>query len=149
MPDKRIIEFISEHHVMSLACAANGDLWCARCFYVFLEEEMSFVITSEEETRHAQLFMENPIVTGSIALETEVIGKIRGLQFRAIVEKCDGSLFDKYRLAYLKRFPYAILKGGDIWRLVLTELKYTDNRLGFGKKLKWKSGKNSTFVNHV
>ena len=58
----------------------------------FLEEEMSFVVTSEEETRHAQLFMENPVVTGSIALETEVIGKIRGLQFRAVVEKCDESL---------------------------------------------------------
>ena len=149
MPDKRIIEFILEHHVMSLACAAHGDLWCANCFYVFLEEEMSFVVTSEEETRHAQLFMENPVVTGSIALETEVIGKIRGLQFRAVVEKCDESLFDKYRLAYLKRFPYAILKVGEIWRLVLTELKYTDNRLGFGKKLKWKSGKNTTFVDHA
>ena len=51
MLDKRIIEFISEHHVMSLACTANGDLWCASCFYLFLEDEMSFIITSEEETQ--------------------------------------------------------------------------------------------------
>ena len=81
--------------------------------------------------------LSNNIVSGTVALETETIGMIRGLQFKANIIKCSDSLLDKNRLLYLKRFPYAILKGGDLWELEIIELKFTDNRLGFGKKLHW------------
>ncbi|MFA5325339.1 MAG: hypothetical protein WCR82_02645 [Bacteroidales bacterium] len=138
MIDRRVIEFIEEHHVMTVAAAYEDDLWCANAFYAFFEKESSFIITSEKETRHALLFKKNSCVTGSIMLETEHVGLIRGLQFRATVQECDNSFFDKYKLIYLKRFPYAILKGGEVWLLKLDEIKYTDNRLGFGKKILWK-----------
>ena len=138
MIDQRILDFIAEHHVLTVACASKeGDLWCANAFYVFDEQEEGFIITSEEKTRHAQLFLENPKVTGSVVLETEEIGKIRGLQFSGTVRCCDGGLFDRCRLKYLKRFPYAVFKGGEVWLISPDRLKYTDNRLGFGKKLHW------------
>lgn len=137
MIDEKIVRFITSHHVMTVAAAAGGDLWCANCFYAYLEDEESFVITSDTATRHGGLFLENPDVTGSVVLETEEIGKIQGLQFRAYASLSDGSLTDRYRLAYLRRFPYAVLKGGDVWVLRLTSLKFTDNRLGFGRKLLW------------
>lgn len=138
-------------------------MWCASAFYVFDPDIPAFVITSEERTRHMQLALNgvagqtestgeqpdsaggNPVqaipflVAGTVALETEQVGMIRGIQFRAEVKKAGASLLDKHRLMYLKRFPYAVLKGGDLWILELTELKFTDNRLGFGKKLHWKS----------
>ena len=136
MIDQRILDFIAEHHVLTVACASKeGALWCANAFYVFDEQEEGFIITSEEKTRHAQLFLENPKVTGSVVLETEEIGKIRGLQFSGTVRRCDGGLFDHCRLKYLKRFPYAVFKGGEVWLITLDRAKYTDNRLGFGKKL--------------
>ena len=136
MIDQRILDFIAEHHVLTVACASkDGDLWCANAFYVFDDQEEGFVITSEEKTRHAHLFLENPKVTGSVVLETEEIGKIRGLQFSGTVRRCDGGLFDRCRLKYLKRFPYAVFKGGEVWLITLDRAKYTDNRLGFGKKL--------------
>ena len=143
MIDSRILDFIGEHHVMTVACAspqgAEGvqELWCANAFYVFYPQEEGFIITSEAKTRHAQLFLENPQVTGSIVLETEEIGKIRGLQFAGTVRRCDGGLFDRCRLKYLKRFPYAVFKGGEVWLILPDRMKYTDNRLGFGKKLLW------------
>lgn len=139
MIDQRILEFIGEHHVLTVACAerGGGELWCANAFYVFDPQEEAFIITSEMKTRHAQLFLENPQVTGSVVLETEEIGKIRGLQFTATVHRCEGGLFDRSKLLYLKRFPYAVLKGGEVWILRVDSLKYTDNRLGFGKKLLW------------
>ena len=143
MIDSRILDFIGEHHVMTIACAspqgAEGaqELWCAHAFYVFDPQEEGFIITSEAKTLHAQLFLENPQVTGSIVLETEEIGKIRGLQFAGTVRRCDGGLFDRCRLKYIKRFPYAVFKGGEVWLILPDRMKYTDNRLGFGKKLLW------------
>lgn len=150
--EKRIVAFIQEHHLLTLAAASGGDLWCASAFYVFDPDIPAFVIASEERTRHIQLALEScmrgwedaanknekpPIVAGTVALETEQVGMIRGIQFRAEVKKTGASLLDRHRLMYLKRFPYAVLKGGDLWLLELTELKFTDNRLGFGKKLHW------------
>lgn len=138
MIDSRILDFIGEHHVLTVACAScDGELWCANAFYVFDKEEEGFIITSEAKTRHVQLFLENPQVTGSVVLETEEIGKIRGLQFAGTVRRCDSGLFDRCRLKYLKRFPYAVFKGGEVWLITPNRMKYTDNRLGFGKKLLW------------
>ena len=142
MIDQRILDFIGEHHVLTVASAAKAadgvpEPWCANAFYVFDSQEEGFIITSEEKTRHAQLFLENPQVAGTVVLETEQVGKIQGLQFTGTVRHCDGGLFDRCRLLYLKRFPYAVFKGGEVWFIRLDSLKYTDNRLGFGKKILW------------
>ena len=137
--DHRILDFIGNHHVLTVACASReGSLWCANAFYVYDSQEAGFIITSEEKTRHAQLFLENPSVTGSVVLETEQVGKIQGLQFTGTVRRCDGGLFDRCRLLYLKHFPYAVFKGGEVWLISLDVIKYTDNRLGFGQKILWR-----------
>lgn len=139
MIDQRILDFIDEHHVLTVACTANdgGAPWCANAFYVFDPQEEGFIITSEAKTLHARLFLENPRVAGTVVLETGEVGKIRGLQFTGTVRRCDGSLFDRCRLKYLARFPYAVFKGGEVWFIALDTIKFTDNRLGFGKKLYW------------
>jgi len=136
LPD-RLIKFIEEHHLLTLAVSDETDIWCSHAFYVFIEEEAAFLITSEDHTRHIQLAQRRDVIAGGIALETDKIGDIRGLQFKAVIDKCDDSFLGPYKMKYLKRFPYAILKGGDLWRLTITEAKFTDNRLGFGKKIKW------------
>ena len=135
--EDRIVEFINEHHLLSLASSNGDDMWCASAFYTYNKERVSFIITSDINTKHIQLALSNNLVVGTIALETETIGMIRGVQFKARLIKCSDSLLDKNRILYLKRFPYAILKGGDLWELEITDLKFTDNRLGFGKKLLW------------
>lgn len=136
LPD-RIIRFLGEHHLLTMAASDVSDIWCSHAFYVFLEEEAAFLITSEDHTRHIKLAQKSNVVAGGVALETDKIGEIRGLQFKAQMEICDDSLLGPYKMKYLKRFPYAILKGGDLWKLSITEAKLTDNRLGFGKKIKW------------
>ncbi len=135
--DKRIVDFLHEHHVLTLATCNDNVPYCASMFYVFLENENRFVFTSETKTRHIKEVANNNNVAGNIALETETVGLIRGLQFQGIMEKPDGALKRKATLAYLKRFPYAILKGATIWTIELRFAKFTDNRLGFGKKLYW------------
>jgi len=55
-------------------------------FYAFLEDDLSLLLTSDYDTRHVKEFLRNPEVSGSIVLETMIIGKIRGIQFTGHIE---------------------------------------------------------------
>jgi uncharacterized protein YhbP (UPF0306 family) len=138
MIDNRIIKFFRRHHVLTIATAVGDESWCANCFYTYLEEENSLVFTTDPDTRHGKEFLVNPLVAGSVVLETMVIGKIRGIQFQGTVSEPEGDLLNKAKWAYLKKFPPAALMDTHLWVVKLTKIKMTDNRLGFGKKLIWK-----------
>ncbi len=136
-PEKRVVEFINQHHVLTLATCVENNPWCANCFYIYLEEENCFVFTSDDNTRHVQDVLTNSTVAGSVVLETNTVGKIRGIQFRGIMERPGKELLKKAKKAYLKRFPYAVLMKTSLWIVTPNYIKMTDNRLGFGKKLIW------------
>jgi hypothetical protein len=137
MIDSRIIKFFRRHHVLTIATAVGDEPWCANCFYTYLEEENSLVFTTDQDTRHGKEFLVNPLVAGSVVLETMVIGKIRGIQFQGTISEPEGELLQKAKWAYLKKFPPAALMNTHLWVVKLTMIKMTDNRLGFGKKLIW------------
>lgn len=141
MIDKRIKRFFRKHHVLTIATSTDAGPWCANCFYVYLEEENALVFTTDSDTRHGREFLINKLVAGSVVLETNVIGKIRGIQFRGIVSEPEGELASSAREAYLRRFPVAMLMDTHLWVVKLTYIKMTDNRLGFGKKLIWENSK--------
>jgi uncharacterized protein len=133
--DARIVKFIKKHHVLTLATACNNHAWCSNCFYAFDEESISFVFTSDENTRHIREITQNNQVSGTIVLETKIIGKIQGMQFSGAVSEVNAKSTLQY--LYLKRFPFAILNDTKLWAIELTFAKFTDNTLGFGKKLLW------------
>ena len=137
MVDSRVIRFFRKHHVLTIATTVENEPWCGNCFYVYLEEENSLVFTTDLDTRHGQEFIKNPLVAGSVVLETIVIGKIRGVQFQGIVSEPEGEMLSRAKWAYLKKFPPAALMDTRLWVVRLTLIKMTDNRLGFGKKLIW------------
>ncbi|HRS18505.1 MAG TPA: pyridoxamine 5'-phosphate oxidase family protein [Bacteroidales bacterium] len=134
---QKIYEFIHEHHVLTLATVNNSIPWCCNCFYVYNSANNSFIFSSDLTTRHASEMLQNTVVAGSIVLETEVIGKIQGLQFSGQVALLEKSKLTHAKKLYLQRFPYAILKKTTLWECVITYAKLTDNRLGFGTKLIW------------
>ena len=138
MIEERIIKFFRKHHVLTIATTVDNEPWCANCFYVYLEEENALVFTTDSDTRHGQAFIKNPLVAGSVVLETLVPGKIRGIQFQGIVSEPKDKMLQKAKSAYLKRFPVAILMETRLWMVELTYIKMTDNRLGFGEKVVWK-----------
>ena len=135
--DKRIIKFINKHHVLTLATSRNNIPYSANCFYVYFEDENMLVFTSDHETKHAQDALIQNIVGGSIVLETNVIGKIQGVQFQGRMYEPKVELLKKVKARYLKRFPVAMLMKTNLWVVELSFLKFTDNHLGFGKKLIW------------
>ncbi len=136
-PENRVVEFLKEHHVLTLATVFGNQPYCANCFYVYLEEENAFVFSSDEETKHITDVRVNNLVAASVVLETKTIGKIQGAQIKGKMIEAEGELLKKVNKVYLKRFPYAILKTTKLWFLDISFIKMTDNRLGFGKKLIW------------
>ncbi len=135
--DNRIKEFINKHHVLTLATSQNNIPYSANCFYVYYENENMLVFTSDHKTKHAQDAVKQSKVAGSIVLETNVVGKIQGVQFQGIMYEPKDDLLKKVKARYLKRFPVAMLMKTNLWVINLSFLKFTDNRLGFGKKLIW------------
>lgn len=129
---EKIVAFLQKHHTLSL-CTCRDNL-CSSCtlFYAYDEEENIFIVASQEKTEHIQNVLQNSFVSGTVYLETEIVGKIQGVQFK-------GKMFpwkDEKRV-YLKRFPYALAMNPTLWKIEIDFLKFTDNRLGFGKKLIW------------
>ncbi|MDR0667762.1 MAG: pyridoxamine 5'-phosphate oxidase family protein [Prevotellaceae bacterium] len=133
--DKRILDFIHRHHVLTLATCADATPYCAHLFYAYIDDDNVFVVASEARTRHLDEALKNPRVAGAVVLETKVVGLLRGLQWQGVLFLPDGELQRKARRAYLRRFPFAVLHNAPLWAIRPTFLKYTDNRLGFGKKI--------------
>ncbi len=135
--DKKITEFIKEHHVLTITTVADNQPYTANCFFVYNEDNVSFIFTSDPKTRHGSEMLANNKVAANIVLETKAVGKIQGLQITGTVEALSGSSDKKAKLKYLKSYPYAVLKLETMWELKVNFFKLTDNRLGFGKKLLW------------
>ena len=137
MIDKRIIDFIKAHHLLTLATTKDNIPYCANCFYVYDEKKNWLIFSSDKKTKHAQDFIANPNVAGSIALETKEVSKIQGVQLLGTILKLKGEELKIAKKQYLKAFPYARLMKLHLWAMQLTFIKMTHNQLGFGKKLLW------------
>ncbi len=137
--DKRIIDYIGEHHIFTLATCSNNQPYTSTCFYVYIAEMNMFVFTSDITTKHIADVMNQPIVAGAIALETSIIGKIRGLQFTGVIKKLEDKELSVASKAYIKKFPIALLAKTTLWGITTNFMKMTDNRLGFGKKIIWEN----------
>ncbi len=135
--DQRIIDFINEHHLLTLATSKNNIPYCSNAFYVFDAQNKSLIFSSDITTKHAQDFIANPKVAVSIALETKLVKKVQGAQLLGEIIELKGDDLEKAATQYLKTFPYARLMKLHLWELRLTFVKMTHNKLGFGKKLIW------------
>ncbi len=130
----KIVSFVQEHHVLSLATKSVEELSVCSLFYVYDEDSRCFIVASSEDTLHMKHIRKDPNVAGNILLETESIGRIQGLQFRGkfvILQE------EKLKILYFKKFPYALALNPLLYKIEVNFLKLTDNRLGFGKKIIW------------
>lgn len=80
-----------------------------------------------------QYAAKNPLISGTIHLETKEIGKIQGLQFEGEIKKASM----KAKKAYLLSFPLSAALMPTLWEIEINYAKLTNNELGFGKKLVW------------
>ncbi len=135
--EKIISKFIKKHHILTLSTSINNKPYSCNCFYTYYEKENILICASDYNTKHIKDVKKNNYVSGSIVLETSIIGKIQGVQFNGFMFEAQNKNLIKYRKIYLKRFPFAILKNTALWYIDLNFIKMTDNRLGFGEKIIW------------
>ena len=124
--------FLSKHHLLTVATCNNNMPYCANLFYAYDSKNHRFIVASEEKTKHIQDLHYNQTVAGSVALETKEVGKIEGIQFRAIMHLSESR---EDRKLYYEAFAYAKVMQPTLYVIELKWVKLTDNRLGFGKKL--------------
>ena len=84
--DKRIVKFIKDHHVLTLATSANNLAYCCNVYYVYNDKKNFLVFSSDLSTKHVQEFIHNPNVAGAIHLSTKEIEKIQGVQLLALFQ---------------------------------------------------------------
>ncbi len=132
--DKKISVFMAQHHLLTLATMGER-LWCCSMFYAYEALDNFFIVASYENTEHMQNVRKFSQVSGTVALETKIVGKIQGIQFVGEISRIDETETGEL---YFERFPYARAMNPILWKIRLDEVKMTDNTLGFGKKISWK-----------
>ncbi len=139
--DARIARFIGRHHVMTLATVGPEGPHCSSLFYAYDPQRNRFVVTSSEKTLHVAQLLRDSRVAGAVALESRIIGKLQGVQWRGEMKRPAAGEMAWARETYLKKFPFALLMDLELWVIEPDYMKLTDNRLGFGKKLIWEAEK--------
>ena len=135
--DRQIIHFLNEHHLLTLATSQNNKPYCCNVFYIYDQLSNQLIFSTETKTKHAQDFISNTNVAGSIALETKEVGKIQGVQLLGSILELNGENLRIAKEQYIKAFSYAVNMDLHLWAMPLTFIKMTHNKLGFGKKLIW------------
>ena len=131
--DKKITKFLSQKQLLSLAVMHENAPYCCSCFYAYDEKMQIFIVASDSKTTHIRGILKNPLVSGTVALDTKIIGKIKGVQFRGIMRICNENESEIYFL----KFPFSRAIKPQLWAIDLAWIKFTDNTLGFGKKITW------------
>ena len=85
--DQQIIHFLNEHHLLTLATSQNNKPYCCNLFYVYDEISNQLIFSTDTKTKHAQDFITNTNVAGSIALETKDVSKIQGVQLLGTIQE--------------------------------------------------------------
>ncbi len=135
--DKKISKFIKQNHILTLSTSQNNSSWCCSCFYAYNVENNTFIISSDSDTQHIKNIENNNKVSANIYLNTKIVGKIKGLQVQGIITKLEDDSLKNAKIKYLKKYPFAAFVKITLWAIEPNYFKYTDNKLGFGKKIIW------------
>lgn len=132
-----ISHWLMKQHVVTWCVASAGDLWCANAFYLYDPQTVAFYLLTEDNTRHAQMAGNNAPVAGTVNGQPKTVALIRGVQFKGEIRRLEGEESEAARARYNRRFPVARAMSAPVWEIRVDELKFTDNTLGFGKKIHW------------
>ncbi|SCC17539.1 YhbP family protein [Kosakonia oryziphila] len=132
-----INRWLAKQHVVSWCVANRGELWCANAFYFYDAQRVAFYILSEDHTRHSQMTGLQAKVAGTVNGQPKTVALIRGVQFTGEIRRLEEGESEAPRAQYNRRFPVARMLSAPMWEIRLHELKFTDNTMGFGKKLHW------------
>ena len=132
-----ISQWLAKQHVVTYCVGREDALWCANAFYVYDRERVAFYLLSDTKSRHGEMAGRQARVAGTVNGQTKTVARIRGVQFAGELRLVEAPENEALRERYNRRFPVARVMSSPLWEIRLDEIKFTDNTLGFGKKLAW------------
>jgi uncharacterized protein YhbP (UPF0306 family) len=137
--NEAITRFLEEQTCATICCLdENGSPYCFSCYYVFNKENDVLYFKSSAEAHHSALVKNNPGIAGTVL--PDKLNKLitRGIQLQGeVLQHLHPVAKDAY-LRYHKKFPMALAIKGEVFTIQLSEIKLTDSKFGFGKKINWK-----------
>lgn len=132
-----INKFLHNNKILSICTSGEDDLWAANCIFKFNEDDMSLLISTKKETRHAKIMNDNSTVVGTMYSKSPLLFLKQGVQYKGRIALLNGANFDKAKDLYLRKFPLFKNKTHDIWEIILDEIKFTDMKMGRVKNITW------------
>jgi uncharacterized protein YhbP (UPF0306 family) len=136
--EDRILKYLEQQIVFTIATSVDEYPYCANCFYSYHKASQSLLFLSDATTRHIREAIINPHVAGTIQNGVTSVAKLQGIQFQGNFSTPSTQEQKVFYANYYDKFPFAKGRPAAIWSIQLTEIKMTDNTLGFGKKVSWK-----------
>lgn len=138
MKDK-IDKFIEQQTCANVCCVDDkGNPYCFSCFYSYDSNEALLYYKSSFDTQHSAILLKNSVVAGTILPDKLNLLQIKGIQFEGVVLSGNYSMTRRASAHYYEKHPVALGMPGEIWTIQINNIKFTDNTLGFGKKINWK-----------
>lgn len=135
--DPKIINFLQTEKILTLATCVNDKPHCAICYYVYSEKLNMLIFKSSNHCGHVQQGLINSKTAVAIHSSSNAIATAKGLQLECDFITGTESQNKEAKKVYYLKFPFALSFPGELWLLELTKIKFTDNSLGFSKKIHW------------
>lgn len=147
MPDQlhaKVLGYLRDHRVATLATGADGDPWAAAVFYV--NDGFKLYFLSSPTSRHSVNLVNNPRVAATVQEDYADWLEIKGVQLEGVASEIHGAEEQLARKLYGEKFPVvgklaqapaAIVKAiakVRWYRLVPQRLFFIDNSAGFGRR---------------
>ena len=140
----RVLRYLGDHNVATLATGGNGDIWAAAVFYVCDGYTLYFL--SSPTSRHCLHLEQSPRVAVTIQEDYSDWLEIKGVQIEGVASEISGAEEEKARRLYGRKFPVvgllaqapaAIVKAlakVRWYRIVPERLYFIDNSIGLGHR---------------
>lgn len=145
MSDRRleVLDYLTDHNVMTLATHGPRGPWAAAVFYVNTGFTLTFL--SSPRSRHAEDLSADPSCAATIHEDYNDWTEIKGIQIEGRVGVLSGSERIEAARRYAEKFPVtrlasapelirAALKRVSWYELVPTRCHFIDNERGFGHR---------------
>jgi len=142
----RLLKFLRDHQVMTLAVMETDDNPYAAALFYAVDDELRLYVVTDPATDHGKAMLRHPAVAGTIQLDRQHWHEIQGLQFRGVCRQLDDSERAPAWEIYSARFPFLLqpnlvltpaLAKTAMWCIEPTWIRLIDSRLGFGHKEEW------------
>jgi len=148
--NNNIIHFLERQTCATICCTdQNGNPHCFSCYYVFSKENCVLYFKSSVEAYHSVLLIKNPVVAGTIMPDKVNRLITRGAQLQGEMLPDTHPLAQDAYQQYHKKYPMALAIKGEVFTVLLSDIKMTDSKLGFGKKVYWKRQEQSKGVTNL